>query len=65
MKIGVLGGYGGMAQVIVRDLIESPETKEVAICGRNFEKAKSFAHDLNSSKALPVQVDIADPLAVL
>lgn len=64
MKIGVLGGYGGMAQVIVRDLIESPETKEVVICGRNFEKARSFAHELNSSKALPVQVDITDPLAL-
>ena len=49
-----------MAQVIVRDLVESPDVTKVAICGRSLEKAESFANDLNESKAYPIQVDVTD-----
>jgi len=49
-----------MAQVIVRDLVESPDVTQVAICGRSLEKSKSFANDLRESKAYPIQVDITD-----
>jgi len=49
-----------MAQVIVRDLVESPDVTQVAICGRSLEKARSFAKDLRDSKAHPIQVDITD-----
>jgi len=60
LKLGVLGGYGAMAQVIVRDLVESPDVKQVAICGRSLEKARLFADELKNTKAYPVEVDITD-----
>jgi len=49
-----------MAQVIVRDLVESPDVKQVAICGRSLEKARLFADELKNTKAYPVEVDITD-----
>ncbi len=49
-----------MAQVIVRDLVESPGVKQVAICGRSLKKARSFADELKDSKAVPVEIDITD-----
>lgn len=49
-----------MARVIVRDLIESPDVKEIAICGRSLQKARAFADELSDSRAIPVQVDIND-----
>ena len=56
----MLGGYGAMAQVIVRDLVESPQVKQVAVCGRSLRKAKLFVDELRSSKAQPIEVDITD-----
>jgi len=47
-----------MAQVIVRDLVESPGVENVAICGRSLKKAKTFSDELKDSKAVPVQVDV-------
>jgi len=49
-----------MAQVIVRDLVESPDVSRIAICGRNLKKARSFAEELDSSKVEPFEVDITD-----
>jgi len=60
LRIAVLGGYGAMAQVIVRDLIESPDVKEVAVCGRNMKKAQSFVDRLKDARAIPVEVDLTE-----
>lgn len=46
-----------MAQVIVRDLVESPDVSNVAVCGRSLKKARAFADQLDP-KADPVEVDI-------
>lgn len=56
----MLGGYGAMAQVIVRDLIESPDVKKVAVCGRNMKKAQSFVDGLKDARAIPVEVDLTE-----
>ena len=47
-----------MAQVIVRDLLESPDVENVAVCGRSMKKAKLFADQLRDPRAIPVEVDI-------
>ncbi len=47
-----------MAQVIVRDLIESSGVEHVAICGRSLKKAKMFSDELKDPKAMPVEVDV-------
>ena len=60
LKIAVIGGYGGMAQVTVRDLIESPQVEKVAICGRSMKKAQAFADELKDGRAIPVEVDLTD-----
>jgi lysine 6-dehydrogenase len=60
LNIAVLGGYGAMAQVIVRDLIESSGVEHVAICGRSLKKAKMFSDELKDPKALPVEVDVTN-----
>jgi saccharopine dehydrogenase-like NADP-dependent oxidoreductase len=60
LNIAVIGGYGGMAQVTVRDLIESPQVEKVAICGRSMKKAQAFADELKDGRAIPVEVDLTD-----
>ena len=49
-----------MAQVIVRDLLDSPEVNQVGICGRSEKKAKAFADKLEDPKAYAVSVDVTD-----
>jgi lysine 6-dehydrogenase len=58
LKIAVLGGYGAMAQVIVRDLLESSGVENVAVCGRNLKKAQHFAERLGDPRIVSVEVDI-------
>lgn len=60
MRVLVLGGYGAMAQVIVRDLVESDAVDEVIIAGRNLSKAKGFGRKLKNRKARPTQIDVQD-----
>ena len=60
LEIAVLGGYGAMAQVIVRDLLESPKVEKVAICGRSLSKAQFFANELGDARAIPVELDLTD-----
>jgi lysine 6-dehydrogenase len=60
LKVAVLGGYGAMAQVVVRDLLDSPEIRQVGICGRSEKKAKAFADQLGDLKVYPVGVDVTD-----
>ncbi len=49
-----------MAQVIVRDLIESSGVEHVAICGRSLKKAKMFSDELKDPKTMPVEVDVTN-----
>jgi len=58
LKIAVLGGYGAMAQVIVRDLLENSGVESVAVCGRNLKKAQHFAEQLGDPRIVSVEVDI-------
>lgn len=54
-----------MAQVIVRDLIESPKVEKVAICGRSMKKAQAFADELKDGRAIPVEIDLTDKEALV
>ncbi len=60
MRVLVLGGYGAMAQAIVRDLVESRGVSQVIIAGRDLEKAENFASRLRTTKAEPLELDVAD-----
>ena len=40
MKFVVLGGYGAMGSIAVRDLYDSCKDCEITITGRDLEKAK-------------------------
>lgn len=53
-----------MAQVIVRDLLESPKTENVAICGRSMKKAQAFTNELKDTRAIPVEVDLTEENAL-
>ncbi len=51
MKIVVLGGAGAMAQVIVRDLLETSEADVIGVADVNFEAASHVVSLLGNSKA--------------
>ncbi len=63
MKIVVLGGAGAMAQVIVRDLLETSEA-EVGVADVNFEAASRLVSLLGSSRAEALKVDVTDAPAL-
>ncbi|MEK6874162.1 MAG: saccharopine dehydrogenase C-terminal domain-containing protein [Nanoarchaeota archaeon] len=50
MKVLILGGYGAMAQVAVRDLVENTATNHIIIAGRELAKARQFANSFQSKK---------------
>ncbi len=60
MRVLVLGGYGAMAQAIVRDLVESRGVSQAIIAGRDLKKAENFASQLHTKKAEPLELDVAD-----
>ncbi len=53
LRILVLGGYGAMGQVIVRDLLESGA--EVVIAGNNLERAENLIEQMKKEKISNVQ----------
>ncbi|NDK08062.1 hypothetical protein EOM39_02330 [Candidatus Gracilibacteria bacterium] len=57
-KILVLGGYGNVGQVVVRDLLESGFI--VGIAGRDKNKIDSFAKKLDSENIEKALVDLKD-----
>ena len=59
-KIVVLGGSGAMAQVTVRDLIDSPVVDLVGIADINYEGAKSLADQLATDKVSALRADVRD-----
>ncbi len=64
MKIVVLGGAGAMAQVIVRDLLESSDADLIGVADVNFEAASRLVSLLGSSRAEALKVDVTDAPAL-
>ncbi|GAF74348.1 unnamed protein product, partial [marine sediment metagenome] len=59
MKVFMLGGYGGVGLPGVKLLVKSDLVSEIAIAGRNMERAQQAAVEVGD-KAIAVQVDAAD-----
>ena len=57
MKIVVLGGTGLTGRCAVRDLVGSPGVSEVVMAGRNLNKARKIAEEINSTKVSIAQFD--------
>jgi hypothetical protein len=58
-KILILGGYGATGKLLAKHLLAQTDV-EIIISGRNLEKAKSFADELNNSRVTARQVDASD-----
>jgi saccharopine dehydrogenase-like NADP-dependent oxidoreductase len=63
LKIVVLGGAGAMAQVIVRDLLESSEV-EVGVADVNLGAASRLVSSLDTSRAEALKIDVTDAPAL-
>jgi len=57
LKIVVLGGTGLTGRCAVRDLVGSPGVSEVVMAGRNLNKARKIAEEINSKKVSIAQFD--------
>jgi len=57
LKIVVLGGTGLTGRCAVRDLVGSPGVSEVVMAGRNLNKARKIAEEINSTKVSIAQFD--------
>jgi saccharopine dehydrogenase (NAD+, L-lysine-forming) len=55
----ILGGYGYTGKLLAKHLI-AQSNAEIIISGRNLEKAKSFADELNNSRVTVRQVDASN-----
>jgi lysine 6-dehydrogenase len=64
MKIVVLGA-GRMGFGAAYDLCHSPEVELITIADLDFNRARSIADSLNSSKVTPRQIDVNDYQAVI
>ncbi len=58
-KILILGGYGYTGKLLARHLLAQTEV-QIIIAGRNEEKAKSFADELNDPRVSARQVDASN-----
>jgi hypothetical protein len=58
-KILILGGYGYTGKFLAKHLLAQTNV-EIVISGRNLEKAKTFADELNDSRVSVRQADAAD-----
>jgi len=56
----VLGGYGTMGRIIVRDLAESG-AKEILVAGRDESKAAALIEKIGAKRAAPAKIDATDP----
>lgn len=56
----VLGGYGEMGSIIVRDLVESAKNAEIWIVGHNGAKAKAFAASFRNPRVKWKSLDISN-----
>src|SRR4051794_17298650 len=64
MRILVVGGYGGLGQVICEQFAE--QGAQVAVAGRSFEKATELAEKLRAgdTKSLGLALDVTDPASI-
>ena len=58
-KILILGGYGYTGKLLAKYLL-SQTNVQIVIAGRNLEKAKKFACELNDSRVTAIQADAAN-----
>src|SRR3989344_7434015 len=59
-KFIVLGGYGAMGSICVRDLYDSCKDCEIIIAGRDLVKAKHYANSFNNKRVKYAQVDVTN-----
>jgi NAD(P)-dependent dehydrogenase (short-subunit alcohol dehydrogenase family) len=64
MRILVVGGYGGLGQVICEQFAE--QGAQVAVAGRSFEKATELAEKLRAgdTTSLGLAMDVTDPASI-
>jgi saccharopine dehydrogenase (NAD+, L-lysine-forming) len=55
----ILGGYGYTGKLLAKHLLAQTDV-DIIISGRNLEKAKSFADELNNSRVHTMQVDASN-----
>ncbi|QQG39463.1 MAG: saccharopine dehydrogenase NADP-binding domain-containing protein [Candidatus Aenigmatarchaeota archaeon] len=56
----VLGGYGGMGSVCVKDLFETAKGATIVIAGRDLKKAKAYASTFRSRRVKAADVDVTN-----
>ena len=59
-KIVVLGGYGAMGRIAVRDLAQYAKKMDIIIAGRDEKKANAFIRELKSKNVSFVSCDVND-----
>jgi NAD(P)-dependent dehydrogenase (short-subunit alcohol dehydrogenase family) len=64
MRVLVVGGYGGLGQVICEQFAE--QGAQVAVAGRSFEKATELAEKLRAgdTTSLGLAMDVTDPASI-
>ncbi len=59
-KFVVLGGYGNIGKVIVKDLFDSFKDSEIMIAGRDLDKAKQYANLFKSSRVRYAKINVTN-----
>ncbi len=59
-KFVVLGGYGNMGSICVRDLYDSCKDCEIIIAGRDLEKAKKYANSFKDKRVKYAKADVTN-----
>ncbi len=59
-RIVVLGGYGSMGRIIVRDLVQTAKKIDIVIAGRDGKKANQFIRELKNKNVCFSHADVID-----
>lgn len=59
-RMVVLGGYGAMGRIIVRDLAQYAKKMDIVIAGRDADKAKKFIREIGASNVSFAPADVND-----
>lgn len=65
MRFIVLGGYGAMGRITVRDLFETSQESEVIIVGRDQHKAQQYAASFRNHRVQGRAVDVNNQRALV
>jgi saccharopine dehydrogenase (NAD+, L-lysine-forming) len=60
LKVIVLGGGGAMAQVIIRDLVETSDASTIGVADVNLDAARKVVSALSTTKTLAVKANVTD-----